>query len=564
MKYSNINWEKCNKIVVKMQRKIIVAWLKGEYKKVYKLQETLTSTFEARAIAVKRVTSNDGNETAGIDNIIIKTDKEKMELLNKLKYLREYKAQPLKRVYIKKKNGKLRPLGIPTIFDRCVQALYLLALDPIAETTGDSKSYGFRKNRSVQDVQRYIRQCLALGNRARYILDADIKGFFDNISHEWILKNIPMNKKILKVWLNCGFITNSQLSATIAGVPQGGIISPTIANMVLDGIEEKIEKTIKKIEKERRKEKLKICPKINYVRYADDFIITAERKEYFKTILDDLNSFFLERGIELNKEKTRIFHIRKGFDFLGFNFRKYKTTTRSNNEILLIKPSKTSIINIRNKARLILKKEIDPIALISKLNPVLRGWANYYKYTNAKRIFTQIDNYIFEWLIRWIRKVEGNKHFIAKCKKYFTKVGNRSYVFKLNRDNKSYTLFRLETTEIKTHVIVRDLNPYLKENETYFKDRATKMWMASLSPLVMKLLKKQLNICPVCETGLSTEEEQLEVHHIQPREFKGTNEIKNLLLLHKTCHKNVTNCKDPKQIARYVSKGIIKIPIERK
>lgn len=315
LRYNDINWLKCHQKIAKIQQKILEAFRKDDHKLVYKLQETLVSTFEARAIAVRKVTSNPGKNTPGMDKKILEGTEEKMMMINDLKKLNQYKAQPVRRVLIPKANGKMRPLGIPTIKDRCVQALYHLALDPIAELKADARSYGFRKYRSTQDVQKYLRQALALGNRARWILDADIKGFFDNISHKWIMNNIPMNKRILEQWLKAGHIASGKLFESISGVPQGGIISPTIANMVLDGLEKLIEDFSKKLEKERNKKlgKSVKSPKINFVRYADDFVVTSVRREYLVELIKVLDEFLKTRGVELNLEKTKIYHIKDGF-----------------------------------------------------------------------------------------------------------------------------------------------------------------------------------------------------------------------------------------------------------
>lgn len=197
MRYSEIKWENCYKEILKMQRKICAAWIKGEYKEAIRLQNILVSTFEARAVAVRKVTTNTGAKTAGVDNQLIQTDEQRMRTIELLKDLENYKSSPVRRIFIPKANGKMRPLGIPTMFDRCVQSLYLLGLDPIAEISADPKSYGFRKNRSTQDVQAYLKLILGRNFSPRYILDGDIKGYFDNISHNWIMKHIPLNKKIL-------------------------------------------------------------------------------------------------------------------------------------------------------------------------------------------------------------------------------------------------------------------------------------------------------------------------------------------------------------------------------
>lgn len=541
--FSSINWKKCKKVVLKIQKKIIAAYLIKDFKKVFALQKSLISTFEARALAVRWVTSSKGKDIAGIDNKVIKTDKDKYLTILDLKKIK--KPKPLK-------GGK-----IPTMYDRIVQVLYLFALEPIVELKGDERSYGGRLYRSAQDVQRYLRQCLALGNRARNVLVGTLTGDIKEETSKWIIDNIPLDRGILKEWLSKGHI-----SWTLAQNQDGfELLSSKIVNMILDGMQEKIEAIVKILTKEeKKKEKVKDPNmKVNFVRYINKFVLTGKRKRYFKEILDNLTPFLKERGISKSDIKIVISKIEKGFDFLHFNFRKYKTTTRANNEILLIKPTKGSIQELKDEIRLIFKQIRDPFALISKINPLLQYWGELYKYTNAKRIFTLIDTYVITKVIQWIRKVEGHKQFRRKLRKYISKEGNRSFIFKVERENKIFRLFRLEPIEIKLFIMVRNLNPFLNENLEYFKERESKLWLETLSPMVCKLVKRQNNICPVCEDSLlGVEEGNLEVHHIQPRKFKGTNEIKNLLLLHKVCHSSVTNCKDPKLIAEYKAKGIIK------
>ncbi|MZZ95981.1 group II intron reverse transcriptase/maturase, partial [Escherichia coli] len=232
--WDNMDWNKCERQVRKLQARIVKAQKEGRHNKVKALQWTLTHSFAAKALAVKRVTSNKGKNTSGVDKVLWDSSQGKWKAIFTLKR-RGYTPQPLKRVHIKKSNGKLRPLGIPTMKDRAMQALYLMALDPVAETTADNHSYGFRKERGTADA---IEQCFIILSRSvapEWILEADIKGCFDHISHDWLLNNIPMDKTVLRKWLKCGVVFNKLLMPTEEGTPQGGIISPTLANMALDG-----------------------------------------------------------------------------------------------------------------------------------------------------------------------------------------------------------------------------------------------------------------------------------------------------------------------------------------
>ena len=343
--WASIDWNKARTYVKKLQMRIVKAQQEGHYSKVKTLQWLLTHSFYAKALAVKRVTSNRGKNTAGVDHELWLTPEAKFKAINKLKR-RGYRPQPLKRVYIPKKNGKLRPLSIPTMTDRAMQTLYMFALEPLAETYGDPNSYGFRIGRSTHDA---IEQCftdLNKGKSPEWILEGDIKGCFDHISHEWLMENIPMDTQVLQKWLKCGFVDTKQLFPTEEGTPQGGTISPTLMNMTLDGLERLLKERLPTKQYFNGKTHFN---KMNFVRYADDFIVTGESPEFLREeVLPIIREFMAERGLQLSEEKTVITHIEDGFDFLGKNIRKY-------NGKLLIKPSKQSVSSLLKKVREIVK-----------------------------------------------------------------------------------------------------------------------------------------------------------------------------------------------------------------
>lgn len=386
--WDSINWNKCEIVVNKLQARIVKAQKAGKHSKVKALQWVLTHSFYAKALAVKRVTSNSGSDTAGVDKVTWSTPNAKFKAISELKR-RGYTPQPLRRVHIKKSNGKLRPLGIPTMKDRAMQALYLLALEPVSETTADTNSYGFRKERSTADAREQCFCVLAKKHSSQWVLEGDIKGCFDHISHEWLLNNIPMDKVMLKKWLKCGFVFNKELFPTEEGTPQGGIISPTLANMTLDGLEPLLAEKYRS----RQVNKVIFKPKMHLVRYADDFIITGISKELLEDVQKTIQEFLQVRGLTLSEEKTMITHIDEGFDFLGYNIRKY-------NGILLIKPSKKSLKKFMQKIRGIIdsNKGSKQESLIRLLNPVIVGWVNYYKNCVASDTFRKADYLIFEKL----------------------------------------------------------------------------------------------------------------------------------------------------------------------
>ncbi len=391
-RWNTTDWHKVNRMVKRLQMRIAKAVREGKWHKVKALQWLLTRSFFARLLAVKRVTSNNGAKTPGIDKITWRTQTQK---LNGALSLRRngYKAQPLKRKDIPKANGKTRPLGIPTIRDRAMQALYLLALEPIAETTADPNSYGFRPYRSCRDA---IGQCfcaLSQKHSARWILDADIQACFDWIDHDWLLKNIPLDKYMLRQWLTCGVVKERKLFATNKGTPQGGIISPTLANMTLDGLEKRI------------KEMTPARSKVNVIRYADDFIVTAASRELIEdTIIPVIENFLNPRGLRLSPEKTRITRIESGVDFLGQNLRKYDNK-------LIIKPARRNVKTFLEKSRRILNLHNGNSAgaLIKALNPRVRGWANYHRCIPASKTFAYVETVLYHSLWRWLRRQHGGK-----------------------------------------------------------------------------------------------------------------------------------------------------------
>ena len=461
--WATIDWERVTSQVKRLQMRIAKAVKEQRHGKVKALQWTLTHSYYAKLVAVRRVTGNRGAKTPGVDQAIWSTDKAK---LNASKALTRtgYQSQPLCRVYIPKKNGKQRPLGIPTMYDRAQQALHLLALEPVAETTADRNSYGFRPYRSCADA---IEQCfcaLAKKQSAQWILEGDIKSCFDEISHEWLMRNIPMDKNVLTQWLKAGFVEKAQWYETEAGTPQGGVASPTLANMVLDGME----RLIKSITKQK--------DKVHLVRYADDFVITGNSKALLENkVKPAIQMFLSDRGLTLSEEKTRITSIHEGLDFLGFTLRKY-------NGKLLIKPSKKSVKTFLAKVRSIIKssKGLSTQGLLRQLNPVIRGWANYYKHVVAKDTFRYVDSHIFKAIWRWCSHRHPNKNNRWIKQKYFCNQGNRHWVMtaKFKQSDgpwKTFKLFEAAYLPIRRHVKIKGAaHPYEPDYLPYLDQRIKK------------------------------------------------------------------------------------------
>ncbi len=464
VQWSDIDWAKCIRNVRGLQIRIAKATQEGRWNKVKALQRLLTSSFCGKALAVKRVTENEGKRTSGVDKQLWLTPEAKSQAVQNFNR-RGYKPLPLKRVYIPKSRTKMRPLGIPTMKDRAMQALYLLALEPIAETTADRNSYGFRLERATQDAIEKCFNVLSRKTSAKWILEGDIRGCFDNINHEWLIDNIQMDRKILRKWLTAGYIHQRILYPTEAGTPQGGIISPTLANMTLDGLETELKK-------------FRAQDKVHMVRYADDFIITGNSKELLEDEVKPLVEKFLSaRGLELSPEKTSITHIDKGFDFLGVSIRKYDGK-------LLTKPSKKNVKAFLDKVRKIIKENrgAKQINLIMVLNPIIRGWANYHKSVVASKTFHRVDNEIWQSLWQWAKRRHPKKCSRWIRDKYFKTSGNRRWIFAVEDKKRIYPdgkphrvlLFRASDVPIRRHIRIRaEANPFDPQFEAYFEERST-------------------------------------------------------------------------------------------
>lgn len=525
--WHQIDWRRAHRTVKGIQIRIAKATKAGNWRRVKSLQRMLTRSFSAKALAVKRVTENQGHKTPGVDGKTWSTPNQKWTAIHTLKR-RGYKPQPLKRVYIPKSNGTKRPLGIPTMTDRAMQALYLLALEPVSESRADNNSYGFRTHRCTADA---IEQCFGILCRkssVEWILEGDIEGCFDNISHDWLLANIPLDKQVLRKWLKAGFIETSQLFPTESGTPQGGIISPCLANMALDGLESELKARFGK--QGSRKGQIH---KVHLVRYADDFIITGTSPELLENEVKPLVKEFLAgRGLKLSERKTRITHIDTGFDFLGWNVRKY-------NGKLLIKPSKDNVKAFLANARTTISrhKMVKQDILINILNRKISGWTNYHASVVSKRTFSYVDHKIFQALWRWAKRRHSNKSRRWVKDKYFRPFESQNWVF---NDVKTGAKLRIAAHHpIRRHTKIKgDANPYLPEFELYLERRADARMLNNLKERnrLRTMWKRQKGICPMCSQRIS-KESGWNVHHTIPKAKGGSDCMTNLVMLHPNCHR---------------------------
>ncbi len=482
--WNSIDWKKVEKHVNRLQARIAKAVKEGKWYLVKRLQYLFTHSYYAKLLAVRNIIQNKGKRTAGIDGETWSSPEAKMKAALCLTD-KGYKAKPLKRVYIEKHGSKKkRPLGIPTMYDRAMQALYALALSPIAEVTGDKKSFGFRKFRSTKDACAKAFLDLCQKYSPEWVLEGDIKGCFDNINHQWLIDNIPMDKSVLKQFLKAGYVYDHKLFPTEAGTPQGGIISPILANMTLDGIEKILSDKYHKSKNGKITVYQASKHKVNFVRYADDFIVTAKTEEIAKEVKELIKEFLKDRGLELSDEKTLITHIDDGFDFLGWNFRKYKGD-------LLVKPSKKSIKKFTEEISNIIKngKARTQETLIDTLNPVITGWANYHQSAVSSKIFHNLDSIIWNMLWYWAKRRHPTKPRKWIADKYWHTNGNRNWFFSTDKNQ----LKLLSDTKIVRHIPLKlDMNPYLDKD--YFVLRKLKLGVKKITGFAKKVRDKAKNV----------------------------------------------------------------------
>ncbi|GGA15182.1 group II intron reverse transcriptase/maturase [Okeania sp. KiyG1] len=547
LKWKDIDWKKVEKYVFKLQKLIYKASSRGELRKMRKYQRLLTKSYYARLLAVRRVTQdNQGKKTAGVDGIKNLTPIQRLNLVDILR-TRPLKASPTRRVWIPKPGkDEKRPLGIPTMYDRALQTLVKLGMEPEWEARFEPNSYGLFR-RSAHDAIEAIFS--SINRKPKYVLDADISKCFDQINHDALLGKIGISpyRQLIKQWLKSGVFDNNQFLETVEGTPQGGVISPLLANIALHGMEERLMKFAEELPLRylngKSMAKIYKCQSLSIIRYADDFVILHEDIKVVLQAKTVIQEWLNQIGLELKPEKTRIAHTlekyegtKTGFDFLGFNIRQYKVKSTKQGFKTLIKPSSKSIkTHYRKLAEICDTHKTAPTkALIAKLNPIIRGWANYFSTVVSREIFTKLDMLLWKRLWRWVSRRHPNKPASWVKEKYFPKI-KKTRNWTLN--DGEYVLNLHTDVPITRHTKVKSTASPYDGKWTYWGNRIGKY--PGVRKEVTTLLKQQKNKCASC--GLTFRPTDLmEVDHIKPRSEGGDNTYKNKQLLHRHCHETKT------------------------
>ncbi len=534
--WSSVNWRKANRLVRNLRQRIFRASQTGDLKKAHALQKLMLRSYANTLVSVRQVTQvNKGRNTAGVDKLVIKTPAARGRLVDFLCTAQPWRAHPVRRVYIPKANNrrKLRPLGIPTVLDRCLQARVKQALEPFWEARFESSSYGFRPGRSCHDAIGRLFLHARPDRRKKWVVDADIKGAFDAIDQTTLLDAIGSfpGRELIKQWLKAGYMEEGIVHDTPTGTPQGGVVSPLLLNVALHGMEAALGISYDHHGSVQGPRAL--------VKYADDFVVLCETREDAEEVIGILTTWLAQRGLVLSPEKTRIVHLTEGFDFLGFHIQHYKAAHTSRwGYKLLITPSKDAIQRVRQKLRTVWLRSYGTSVrgVLRALNAIIRGWAHYHRTVVARETFNALDTWMTHRAYRYAKRTHPTKSWHWCKQRYWGRLNlarRDHWVF--GDKHTGAHLLKFGWFRIERHVLIRGAaspdDPRLRD---YWRARAAAK-AKDLTLSSQKIAQNQSYVCQVCGESLFNGEE-VQVHHKVPRARGGKDTYSNLRLVHLYCH----------------------------
>jgi len=545
--WHSIDWKHVYRTVKNLRQRIFRASRDGDLKHVRSLQRLMLKRRANALESVRRVTQvNHGKSTPGIDHAVVTTSEASGALCRQLSAVDLHRVHPVRRVYIPKRKGT-RPLGIPTIVDRCVQAMVKNALEPFWEARFEGISDGFRPGRGCHDaIEKGFR--LARPNTTRpWVLEADIEGAFNHIRHTALgqaIGNFPA-RELIKQWLKAGYVEDEMLPPTDAGVPQGGVSSPRLLNVALHGMEHALGTSYTP--------KGVLRGTYALVRYADDLAVFSPTQEAAVAAQHILSAWLGTRGLRLSDEKTQIRHLREGVNFLGFTIRHYPTPTSSRSGYkLLIKPSPASIQQIQWTLKGLWHTHVGSptVALINAMNPVIRGWSHDFRTGVSKEVFTKVDRFRYDRAQRYMKRRHPRTSGWWRTQKYWGQTVGRQDRWVFQDKQRHGTLRKFAWTKIIRHRLVpTTYTPDAPTLQDYWAQRRSRA--QTTAGRAGQLARRQQGLCPVCHQALENGED-LHVHHMVPKKHGGTDDLANLRLVHHTCHRQLHSTSAPLGVRRWL------------